>query len=258
MKILLMVLSVIAVVLTSCIKNIVCIDGNGQYITEEREASEISKIVNTTPIDVVYRKADSVSVTISAESNYMRHIVTQFSGEKLEIRTDPENTCFDYRVRPVILITSPLVDAIDLTGSGSMEADTLSGTYVTVRNTGSGDLVAEYAGAGNIEVVVTGSGDATVEMAECNEADLTVTGSGRLEMAGEAGSAVMRITGSGDIRSLDLVVNTANESITGSGDIYTHVLDDLTAVISGSGNIYLRGNPAVNQTITGSGRVISY
>lgn len=241
---------------TSCLDNIICIDGNGRIATESRTATEITEIVNTTQVDVVYLKADSVSINITAESNLMDHIVTSFSGGRLEIKTEPRNTCFDYTVRPVITVTSPQLNSMDLTGSGSLEADTLSGSTVEIRSTGSGNMSTGYVNSDDLFITLTGSGDLSVTSATCIESEFTLTGSGNLEISGNADKGSMRVTGSGDVKASGYVITASTQTITGSGNIYTTVVNTLTAVLSGSGNIYVRGNPTINQTTTGSGRVI--
>jgi hypothetical protein len=254
-KIFFPILSLILV--SSCSKGLFCLDGNGNVVIETRTATHIEEIVNTTSADVRYRKADSTSISIEAESNLIRHIVTSVVNGRLEIRTDPRNTCFSRGSRPLIIVTSPELNSLDVTGSGSAEADTLSGGFVRLRVTGSGDLFAGFVLADNLEISVTGSGDAEIDEALSQEADLTVTGSGDIVVAGSSENGVMRITGSGNIAAADFILLSATETITASGNIHTHVVNSLTAVISGSGNIYLRGNPMVNQTLTGSGRVIN-
>lgn len=248
----------IAFTTTSCLENIICIDGNGQLATESRQVSGITEIVNTTSVDVVFKKADSVSVTITAESNLIKHIVTSAGGGRLEIRTDPRNACFDYTIRPLITVTSPQISSLDLTGSGSLEADSLDGSTVEIRSTGSGNLYAGHIIGDDLLISMSGSGDASILSATCIESDFTLTGSGNLEIGGKAAKGEMRVTGSGDIKSVDFQITSAKETVTGSGNIYTTVVNTLNAVISGSGNIYVRGDPSINQTITGSGRVIKY
>jgi hypothetical protein len=228
-------------ILSSCIKDLVCLDGNGNVVTETRTATFIDEIVNTTSADVVYRKADSTTISIEAESNLIKHIVTLAENGRLEIRTDPRNACFRSGSRPVVIVTSPELNSLDVTGSGSAEADTLSGGFVRLRVTGSGDLFAGFVLADDLEISVTGSGDAEVDEALSQEADLTVTGSGDIVVAGSSENGVMRITGSGNIEAPDFILLSATETITASGNIHTHVVNSLTAVISGSGNIYLRG-----------------
>lgn len=250
--------AIIAFGTSSCLESIICIEGNGNLKTESRKVNEISELVNTTSLDIVYRKADSVSITITAESNLIDHIVTSSSGGRLEIRTDPRNTCFDYTLRPLITITSPSLSAFDLTGSGSFEGDSIHAANVEIRSTGSGNLYAGFVNSDDLLIGISGSGDVSVTSAVCLESDFTLTGSGNLEIAGKAGKGTMRVSGSGDVKSSGYEITAATETTTGSGNIYTLVINTLNAVISGSGNIYVKGNPVINQTVTGSGRVIKY
>jgi hypothetical protein len=240
----------------SCDKSFNCIDGNGRMASETRFANEINEIVNTTSIDVVYMKADSTSLRIDAESNILDHIVTVITDGRLEIRTDPRNACLDYRSKPLITITSPVVRAADLTASGDFTADTLSGVIVEIRSTGSGDIRTNYVTCDDLRITLTASGDLGIDTAVCTKADLSLTGSGDIIIGGTTNEVTMRLTGSGNIRGGDFTANTAKETITGSGNITTRVTSVLTAVLTGSGNIYLYGTPVVNETITGSGRVI--
>lgn len=240
----------------SCDKSFNCIDGNGQMASETRFATEITEIVNTTSIDVAYEKADSTSIRINAESNILDHIVTIITDGRLEIRADPRNACFDYRSRPSITITSPEIKGIDLTASGDIRADILSGSIVEIRSTGSGELRTNYISCDELRISLTASGNMGIDTARCSRSDLSLTGSGDIVLSGQSEETTMRLTGSGNIRAGDFILSTAHETITGSGNITTRVNTLLTAVITGSGNIYLYGAPVVNETISGSGRVI--
>jgi DUF4097 and DUF4098 domain-containing protein YvlB len=256
MKNALFFIPVLIAISVSCDKSFNCIDGNGQVASETRFATEINEIVNTTSVDVAYMKADSTSLRINAESNLFDHIVTVITDGRLEIRTSPRNACFDFKSRPLIMITSPYVRSTDLTASGDFTADTLSGDIVELRSTGSGNIRTNYISCDDLRITLTASGDIGIDSAKANKSDLSLTGSGDIVIAGATDEATMRLTGSGNIRGGDFNAITANETITGSGNITTRVSSVLTAVLTGSGNIYLYGTPTVNQTITGSGRVI--
>ncbi|HLP72872.1 MAG TPA: DUF2807 domain-containing protein [Bacteroidales bacterium] len=252
------IIILIASLAGSCLKETVCIDGNGKVAIERRDVTSITGIVNMTPVDVIYRKADSTSFNITAESNFFRHIVLQSSGRKLEIRTDPRSACFNSTARPLITITAPSLGTIELTGSGTVGADSLDGSDVSIVSTGSGEVSTSYISTGNLNITMTGSGNVTIGKAECTGSDFALTGSGNLGITGSAENGKMRVTGSGDIKSQDFILQNSNETITGSGNIYTQVLTSLEATISGSGNIYLRGNPSVKKSISGSGKIINY
>jgi len=242
--------------LASCIKDLTCINGNGIIENQVRSTASFIEVVNTTQVDVIYHKADSLSITVNAESNLLKHILTIIENNRLEIKTDPWNACFDYRHKPVVTITAPELSNMKLTGSGDISADSITGNSVGIELTGSGDIFADNILCNDLAVTITGSGDIELRDAICNNSDLTITGSGDMNITGNCENGIMRIFGSGDIDSDEFRLITANETITGSGDIYTYVLNSLKAAISGSGNIYLSGNPVIDQTTTGSGKII--
>ncbi len=133
MKKTLIIGSLLAVSATSCLKDIFCISGNGIIQTETRDVQTFHQIENSTFADVIYKKADSVSVTIKAETNIISHIVTETNNGILDIRTDPGSTCFDPTEQPVIIVTSPELNNLVLTGSGGIIADSLSGNSVIIK-----------------------------------------------------------------------------------------------------------------------------
>lgn len=249
---------ILAVSTTSCIKDLICINGNGVIETESRNTSSFNQIENSTEADVIYRQSDNVSITVKAESNLLGHIVTETVNGNLKIKTDPWNACLDYHERPVITVTSPELKNIILSGSGTLFADIMSSNSIIIRLSGSGDIVTENISCDNLTVSLSGSGDIKITDASCKDADIFLSGSGNICISGDSNNGHLRISGSGNIDSDGLQLNTATETISGSGNIFTHVVSSLIAVISGSGNIYLKGNPSINQTVSGSGRIIKY
>jgi len=250
--------SILVVSMTSCIKDLICINGNGILETELRTSTGFNGIVNSTSIDVIFKKADSVSVSVRAESNLLSHIVTETVDGNLEIRTVPGNACFDFVHQPVITVTSPELSSVLSTGSGALIADTLSGASVSIKMTGSGDVTAGTIICGDFSITLTGSGNIDVTKASCDNSDFLISGSGDIGIKGNSDTGQLRISGSGNISAGEFLIMEAIEIISGSGNIYTMVENSLNATISGSGNIYVNGDPEINQNISGSGRIIKY
>jgi len=243
---------------TSCIRDLICIEGNGIIETESRNTSSFNQIENSTGADVIYRQSDNVSISVKAESNLLGHIVTETFNGKLRISTDRHVTCIDYHEKPVITVTSPELKNVELSGSGNLFADILSGNSVIIKLSGSGDVIAESLSCDDLSLVISRSGDIEISEASCQDADFNLSGSGDIDIRGESERGHFRISGSGDINSGEFQLSNATETISGSGNIFTWVVNSLTAVISGSGNIYLKGDPSINQNLSGSGRVIKY
>jgi hypothetical protein len=258
MKRISLVILVLTLLMSSCFKDIFCVRGNGIIETQYRNIPDFSEVENSTSVNVIYKRADSVSLTITAESNLIGYIVTQTVNNKLEIKTSSGGSCLDFNQQPVIMITSPELNNIISTGSGDLTADTLSGNSAGILITGSGYVNAGAVLCENLIVKVTGSGDAGISNASCQNPDISISGSGDISVKGNANAGQFVISGSGNINSGEFTINSANETISGSGNIFTSVVNTLNAVISGSGNIYLKGDPVINQIISGSGRIIKY
>ncbi len=252
------IIFILAVSAASCIRDLICIEGNRIIETESRNTSSFNQIENSTEADVIYIQSDIVSITVRAESNLLGHIETETFNGKLKIGTDRHVNCMDYNERPVITVTSPELKNVELSGSGNLFADILSGNSVIIKLSGSGDVVAESLSCDDLSVAISGSGDIEISEASCQDADINLSGSGDIDITGESDRGHFRISGSGDINSGGFQLNNATETISGSGNIFTWVVNSLTAVISGSGNIYLKGDPSINQNLSGSGRVIKY
>jgi hypothetical protein len=249
---------ILSLLMSSCFKDIFCVRGNGIVETQFRSIPDFVEVENSTAVNVIYKRADSVSLSVSAESNLMGYIITQTVNDKLEIKTSSGGSCLDFNQQPVIIITSPELNNIISSGSGDFNADTLSGNSAGILLTGSGDVNAATVICENLIIKVTGSGDSDISNASCQNPDLFISGSGDISIKGSASAGQFLISGSGNINSGEFAINSANQTISGSGNIFTTVVNNLNAVISGSGNIYLRGDPVINQIISGSGRIIKY
>ncbi len=241
---------------TSCLKDLLCIEGDGIVELENRRVTSFDQLENSTSFDVIYKQADTFGITISAEQNIMNYIETNVYDDCLEIRTSPATICLDYNERPVVMVSSPLLKKAVNSGSGELIADRMTGETVSLKNSGSGNISAELIDCNDFEAKASGSGDIDVHNIVCLNMDIVISGSGNISIAGDCESSHLKISGSGDIYSGDLVTKTASVIISGSGSAYTNVENYLNGLISGSGNIYVKGDPEIEQTTSGSGRII--
>lgn len=251
-------LVILALIMTSCLKSIFCVRGDGIMETETRRITSFDEIENSTSFDIIYRKADTLGIIINAEQNIMDYIETNVYDNCLEITISPATICLDYTERPLITVSSPSLEKVYNSGSGAFIGDELSGETVTAKASGSGDITIEMVNGANIEIKISGSGNIELKTAVCSNYDCLITGSGDATVNGVCENAHLKITGSGNIYAGDFITSTASVIISGSGNVFTTVKDYLNGLISGSGNIFIRGYPEIDQTITGSGRIINY
>jgi hypothetical protein len=246
------------IITTSCLKNIFCVKGDRIMTTETRRISQFNEIENTTSFDILYRKADTLGIIISAEQNILNYIETNVYDNCLEISTSPATICLDYNERPLITVSSPSLSSVLNAGSGAFIGDTLTGETVILKASGSGDITINMAAGENIDITVSGAGNIELEMAYCGNYECLITGSGDASVNGACVDAHFKISGSGNIYASDLVAVNSSVIISGSGNVFTTTTEYLNALISGSGNVFVEGNPEIDQSVTGSGRIINY
>jgi hypothetical protein len=255
-KIIFLLAGIFLITCNSCLKDILCVEGDRNPVLETRRVSSFDQIENSTSFDVIYKQADTFGILISAEQNIIHYIETNVYDECLEIRTSPATICLDYHEQPVVMVSSPLLKKAVNSGSGSFIADKMTGETVLLKNSGSGDMSAEQVECDDLETTLSGSGDIDIQMLVCLNTDIFISGSGNVSVTGDCETSHLKITGSGNLYASYLTTNTASVIISGSGSTYTNVSEYLNGQISGSGNIYVKGDPEIEQTISGSGRII--
>ena len=175
------------------------------------------------------------SILIEAESNLIPNIVTEVNNNCLEVRTS-DFTCLN-PVKPIIIrVFTNNLQALNVSGSGNIQSDT---------------LVAD-----NLNIQLSGSGSLRVPVS-VKKIRVALSGSGNITLSGSSANSNYSISGSVAIESYDLEQESSDITISGSGNCYVNVGGSLNATISGSGSVYYKGSPEINSRVTGSGRVVS-
>lgn len=242
--------------LTSCEDNFLLIQGNGISTTESRRADMFYRIENSTSIDIIYKTADTTGITIYADENLMQYLITEIYDNTLEIKFRSGNSHLEFKVKPLITITSPRLEKVIISGSANFSADEMSGNSVVIKESGSGSISVSKVECTDLSILLSGSGKININNCVSVSSDVYLSGSGSIAISGKSENNDLKISGSGEINAENCLLNSATIIISGSGNAYCNIKDMLTAIISGSGNIYLTGNPAITQTISGSGKII--
>ena len=235
---------------TSC-RKLVMLDGNHHQMTETRQLVPFTKVVNEGEFNVIIIEDSISEAIIEAESNLIPYIRTVVNGNTLIIDTR-EN--LEPNIPITIYVRTPEVNSIELSGSGTITADTLVGDNVEVKISGSGNINANIK-ASLVDLLISGSGDMWL-YAESQIAYSKISGTGNINLTGNSTNGDFNISGSGNINSYEFVQNELNSKISGSGNMYVNVVDYLNVQISGSGSVYYIGTPSLDVNITGSGSVI--
>jgi hypothetical protein len=188
------------------------------------------------PDDVTIRQGATFSISAKGPKAVLDMLEIKLDGTRLSIGRKREGFSFSRHDDDAveIAITMPKLDVVRLTGSASIDADSVEGDAV--------------------EAVVTGSGDLKIAKLTGKRAEVAVSGSGDIEIGGGTAAAVeYGVTGSGDIDADGLVAQTIEVSITGSGNIGAHATAKADVSILGSGDVKIGGGGTCSTRQMGSG-----
>ncbi len=189
--------------------------GSGDLVTESREVSGFDRVVLSGSGEVTITQDGTESLTVETDDNVMEYLTSEVKGRTLELGFED-----DVIVSPTRLISDlHLKDltGLEISGSASMEADSIE--------------------ADRLEIKISGSGD--------------------IELAGNAGRQDITISGSGKCRLGDLKGEVVDISVSGSGNAVVWATESLDVNISGSGSVDYYGNPSTDLSTSGSGNINS-
>lgn len=234
-------LIILVAFLASCKKGgVFCHKGDNNITTEVRDVSNFSKIALSDVGNVYVEQADEYSVSVETSSNLQDIILTEVSGNTLEIKIK-KRKCIKGSPTINVYVTAPNINALTISGAGSIYASELIQTT-------------------SMDLTISGSGDIQVDSLETSAIDAVISGSGSITAngIGTASNQKVSISGSGSVNTLNLMANNADVHISGSGTCSLHAIQTLDATISGSGDIIYKGTPAITTNISGSGNIRPY
>lgn len=174
--------------------------GKGPAKTEERKTGSYSGLVFEAPVDMVYTVAAAPSMKITAPGNILPLVTTEVKGRNLVIGLKKSVT-MDSSIR--IEATGPSIDAVELSGSGSLKLSGETGRKLSV----------------------------------------AVSGSGSVAVSGQVDKASFDISGSGEVDAARLRTQDLEVDVAGSGTVTAYASKSAKVEVSGSGDVTIAGNP---------------
>ncbi len=191
--------------------------GSSETTSESRDVSGFEEVELRGIGNLSIQQGDSESLTVEAEEDVLPKIRTKVKNNRLIIGPKRNTT---------INTTEPI------------------NYELTVK-----DLTA---------LEVSGSGDVEAEDISTDELAVTIDGTGDVEINGEVNSQTVKISGSGDYQAEDLESKRAEVDVGGTGTAIVNVSEELDAQVSGTGSVEYTGDPTVNQEVSGTGEVSEY
>jgi cytoskeletal protein RodZ len=188
--------------------------GSGIVKTESRDVSGFSEIALIAIGEVHVERGDKDSLTVEAEDNVLPLLETTVKDGKLTL--SPGSRTNINPTKPIVYrITTRQLDAVSISGSGSVHAAKVDAKTFSI----------------------------------------AVSGSGKVNASGKADSLKIAISGSATADTSNLAVASARIAVSGSGKVTVNAQETLDVSVVGSGSIDCLGNPKIQKRITGAGRV---
>lgn len=182
--------------------------------------------------NVVVTRGDAFLVTASGPQAVLDVLVLDVRDGKLSVRRQRGSSA---EGTATIAVTMPALSDINISGSGDVTADSMTG------ETG--------------EVAIAGSGNVAVTGIAVTRLGIALAGAGDFSGAGTARTTEVAIAGSGDVAAPDLSTATGEISIAGSGNIRMKVTETAEIDIIGSGDVEITGGARCTTNKMGSGDV---
>lgn len=186
------------------------------------------------PDDVIVTQGKDFAIKVEGDPKVIARLKIERDGETLQIgRRKQSGVNWSSDKGVTIRVTMPRVTALELTGSGNIEADRVAGDTLRTELTGSGNLRITAAKLTQLEAEITGTGD--------------------MQIGGSAGSADISVTGTGDFKGEQLKVGRGKVSILGTGGSNFASDGPIEIDIMGTGDAIVKGRAQCKTSVMGTG-----
>ena len=189
--------------------------GSGHAISQTRAVGPFTAVQLAGSNNVTIHIGGRRQVVVHADDNLVGRVTTRVQAGLLVIGNVPGS--FTTSAPMSVEVTAPTLDALTLSGAGTISATGIKAPILKV----------------------------------------TIPGSGTFMATGAVTRLTVDIAGSGTAQLDGLVAENAEATVSGSGSILLDVTNRLEAAVSGSGAIIYSGAPAhVTTNVTGNGAVV--
>ena len=102
---------------------------------------------------------------------------------------------------------------------------------------------------------LSGSGEVEAEGIDTDELVVDVSGSGAMKTSGRAESQEVHVSGSGSYEAQDLESRRVRIDVEGTGSAVVNASEELDAKVGGTGSVEYVGDPMVEKDVSGVGRI---
>lgn len=207
-------------------------NGDGNVVKEERTASGFTSLEVSGAFNVYLYQGKAESLMVEADQNLMEFIITEVTGDKLEIYT---KGTIRKATKLNIYLTFEDLEMIDISGAVSIAGEDKMIFH---------ELNLDGSGATEIDLIMD------VELLKAD-----ISGASEINLSGEAKFVRLELSGASEISAFDFKVAHFELDVSGAADANIHVTENLDVEISGAASVRYKGSPHVNSDISGAGSI---
>lgn len=207
--------------------------GNGNIQKQDREIGSFTEISASSGLDVYVTQGDKESVSVEADENLLKLIVTEVKGNELILKTK-ENIRSAKKLS--VYVTLVNINEIDISSGCDFETR--------------GVIQSE-----KLDIEVSSGADAKLEL---NVGDLSCSVSSGADaiLNGKANTFHGKASSGSDLKASELIAKTCFAKASSGGDVSVYAEEEIEANASSGGDISYYGNPKkVNASSSSGGDV---
>lgn len=208
--------------------------GSGNKQVEERNVKSFVALEVSGGFEVILKQGTSEALTIEADDNLMKYIVSEVRGGELRIFTEGS---VSPKTKMKAYVTFVKLDEIDISGAVKLIAES---------KLSFNKLMLEGSGASDIEMELS---------AERIEADLS--GASELNLIGSVSNIELECSGASKIYAADLESESVRLDLSGASYIEVFAKESLIIDASGASSVRYKGNPEKLVTNTSGASKVS-
>lgn len=183
-------------------------------------------------VDVEIRNGNTYSVQKIGPDNILKYLRINQSGNELEIEMDEDH--FNFKTRPKVIITMPVLVGLKLSGTSNCESDHFGGQYLKIELSG--------ASKANMDV-------------EYGELNVNISGVSHLYIQGNTKAIDFEVSGASHIYSQNLTMTNVGLNLSGVSEIKLGPSKTITGELSGASKLEYTGNPALQVSSSGVSKI---
>ncbi|MDC8756713.1 head GIN domain-containing protein [Janthinobacterium fluminis] len=205
------------------------------------------------PINLNLSRGTTASLSVRGEQRLLANIETSESGGVLHI--GPKGMLLHHRQPLQVELVLPMLQQLEVRGSGDSTVNGFSGERFVLRVHGSGDVTVNGRFK-HVEANITGSGDLSLNTGNSNSVALNLIGVGGITATGSSKLLRAELSGSGKLDAEHLAADRVEVMLQGAGEARVFAKEAADVTLHGTGNINVQGHPGQRKSnSTGTGEI---